>query len=223
VRPYKRLASSVWAEIRALWETGDVTLAELAARFGVTTRTLQAHFLKHGTQKGSKAEELAAAVQAEIFTAMELDRDTRVRLGNEALATAYRNAVVLERLVMAQLERAQDSPGEAYKAATAIKTLSLAAAALERVNGIKRSALGLDTFDPTEDETPVLIIRDLTEEDIDRIRSADGDDDDEGPDDHEGPDEEVHEFIEEAPKKGLRDRSEVDEILGGRLVRTNCV
>jgi hypothetical protein len=56
------LTPSQWAEIRALWETGETTLNELSERYGVTTRTLQAHFAKQKAVKGSKAKEIAAAV-----------------------------------------------------------------------------------------------------------------------------------------------------------------
>ena len=121
-RKYQRLAPSIWAQICAEWEIGDVTLPELSDRFGVNTRTLQAHFAKHAVVKGSKAAELASAVKEELFK-LELD-------GKDDLTQ-------VETLIMAQLELAQKDPSQAFKAAGAVKLLSLAAAGLERLHNLK--------------------------------------------------------------------------------------
>lgn len=233
-RPYKRLTPSVWAEIRALWETGEVTLAELADRYGVRTRTLQAHFDKHGTQKAAKAKEIASAVQAQIYAAAGFDLEARVQLGKEAQASSYGNAVAIERLIMAQLQEAQTSPANAFKAATAIKTLSLAAQALERVNGIKRSALGLDNLPPDQDELTVLQICELTEDEVEAIRSAQENDypdaidvsTAEGPAFEEGSDVVEEGGPEDQPAisrdehPGKKVAAEIKQF-GGRLVRAN--
>jgi hypothetical protein len=207
-RPYKRLTPAVWAEIRALWETGETTLAELSDRYGVRTRTLQAHFEKHGTKKAAKAKEIAAVVAAEIHAAMTFDTESRVQLGKEAQAAAYNNAVIIERLVMAQLEVAQKTPENAFKAATAIKTLSLAAQALERLHGMKKSALGLDQLPPSDDMLPVLEIVDLTEDEIVRLQARDEDDEFDMDDDSE--------------QDAEQDEAAQIERDGGRLFRPNC-
>src|SRR4051794_36820801 len=66
-RKYNRLTPTTWAEIRAHWETGEVTLQELSHQHGISTRTLQAHFEKAGTVKGSAAAALAAAVKQKVL------------------------------------------------------------------------------------------------------------------------------------------------------------
>ena len=205
-RRYKRLPPSTWAEIRALWETGETTLAELAERYGVRTRTLQAHFNRYGTRKAAKAKELAASVRAEIFASLEIDKENRVRLGKESQVCAFQNAVTIERLVMAQLEEAKKTPENAFKAATAIKTLSLAAQALERLHGIKHAALGLDQLPEDDNDLPVLTFRDLTTDEIKAIRSTQGDDE-----------------LELGPSEAEEEAEIVDEVSGGRLVRSKFV
>jgi len=209
-RPYKRLTPATWAEIRASWETGETTLIELSTLHGVRTRTLQAHFDKHGTKKGAKAKEIAAAVEAEIYSTMTLDVHTRVQLGKETQAAAYQNAVAIERLLMTQVELAQKSPETAFKAAAAIKSLALAAQALERVSGIKRAALGLDQLPPSDEVLPVLQICDLSDQEIRDLRRREEEDEDGYEDEHEGGDREA-----------LKEAEEI-KALGGRLVRSNC-
>src|SRR5829696_8810327 len=62
-RRYTRLTPATWSVIRAHWELGEVTLPELADRYGVAERTLQSHFANNGTVKGAKAAEVAATIR----------------------------------------------------------------------------------------------------------------------------------------------------------------
>jgi hypothetical protein len=157
-RKYSRLSPATWAEIRALWETGEPTLEGLSARYGVTTRTLQSHFAKHGTVKGAEAAKMAAAVRDGVFASDLDDRDTRIQKGRETRWSALANAEKIEALIMAQLEQAQIDAAAAFKASAMIKVLSLAAQSLERTQAMKWKALGLDRVDET-DELPQIDIR----------------------------------------------------------------
>ncbi len=172
-RKYQRLTPSTWAEICAAWEIGDVTLDELSDRFGVNTRTLQAHFSKHAVVKGSKAAELASSVKEELFKQELEGKDDLTHRARETREAAYKNAVTVEALIMAQLELAQRDPSQAFKAASAVKLLSLAAAGLERLHSLKWSALGLDRDAGISNEMPVLIFRDLSDEEIKVIQKDD--------------------------------------------------
>jgi hypothetical protein len=179
-RKYTKLSPVTWAEVRALWETGEPTLEELTSRYGVTTRALQSHFEKNKSIKGSKAREIAAAVQKEVFADCLFDEKTRGQTNREARLADFDHARTIENLIMAQLESATD-PASAFKTSAAIKTLSLAAQALERTSAMKHKAIG-----PVIDEEtlPVIRFEDLTLEDIREhhrsIGSSDYEDDPEG-------------------------------------------
>jgi hypothetical protein len=171
-RKYQRLPPSTWATIRAEWEVGDTTLEELATRFGVNTRTLQAHFGKHAVVKGSKAAQLASLVKEELFK-LKLDgKGDLTQRARETRETAYKNAVTVETLIMAQLELAQKDPSQAFKAAGAVKLLSLAAAGLERLHNLKWTALGMNRDSVISDELPKLIFQDLSEQEIKEIQQG---------------------------------------------------
>ena len=184
-RRYKRLPASAWACARAEWETGETTLEGLAVKYGVSRRALQAHFRKASSAKGSKAKEIAKEVAAAVFAPLEFDKSERIRLGRETRNADYENALRVERAILAQLDEAEKDGPSAFRASAAIKTLSLAAQALERVQGLKWRALGLDRETET-DELPRIEIVNLLEEDIAAIRDAresdglecDSDDDD---------------------------------------------
>jgi hypothetical protein len=173
-RKYQRLTPSTWAEICAEWEIGDVTLDELSGRFSVNTRTLQAHFSKHAVVKGSKAAQLASSVKEELFKLELNGKDDLTHRARETREAAYKNAVTVETLIMAQLDLAQKDPSQAFRAASAVKLLSLAAAGLERLHSLKWSALGLDRDAGISNEMPVLIFRDLSDQEIKAIQQGDG-------------------------------------------------
>jgi AcrR family transcriptional regulator len=209
-RKYQRLTPSTWAKICAEWEVGDVTLAELSDRFGVNTRTLQAHFSKQEVVKGSKAAELASAVKEELFK-LELDgKDDLTQRAKETRESAYRNAVTVETLIMAQLELAQKDPSQAFKAAGAVKLLSLAAAGLERLHNLKWTALGMNRDSVVSDELPKLIFVDLTDQEIKEIQQGhDQDDlDDPAPTEREP-------VVEASPEHDPWDDEEDDVIIEG--------
>src|ERR1035437_191781 len=170
-RKYIRLVPSAWAEICAFWEIGDVTLPDLAERYSVNTRTLQAHFAKHKVEKGSKAAALATSVKEEVYSSGLGDKDLTIQRARETREKAYKNANAVEGLIMATLDAMQKDPSKMLGLTSKLKALALAAAGLERIHGLKFRALGLDKDLPIHDEMPVLIIRDLSDGEIKELRS----------------------------------------------------
>lgn len=170
-RKYTRLPPTLWAEIRAHWETGEPTLEDLAGRYCVTTRTLQSHFSKHECVKGSKAKEIASAVREAVFVEKFDDHEKRIHKGREARWNAVANAEKIETAIMSQIEQAQKDPASVVRASAMIKMLNLASQGLDRMHALKWEAMGLDRIDET-DELPELHIVDLTEEDLENIRAG---------------------------------------------------
>jgi hypothetical protein len=243
-RKYTRLSPSTWAELRAYWESGDHGLAELSDRYGVSQRAIQSHLKKLGSVKGSKAAEMAAVVKKEIFKGELGSADTLVIRAKETREATYANAVIIESLAMGQLAMAQKDPTQAFKAATAMKMLSLAAATLERTQTIKWRALGLDKDNALPDELPTLTFRDLNKDELEALQKRDEADEDgelgisivlastESPfatadidesDEiiEEGGEIEAVEIIEEGeqPEEPLEARPKSLNTLGGRLVK----
>src|SRR5664280_2400939 len=205
-RKYNRLAPSDWAEICALWEIGDVTLPDLAERYSVNTRTLQAHFAKHKIEKGSKAAALAISVKEEIYSSGLGDKDLTIQRARETREKAYKNANAVEGLIMATLDAMQKDPSKTLGLTSKLKALALAAAGLERIHDLKSRALGLDKDLPIGNEMPVLVIRDLNEDEIKALHQDDDED-------------EAEPFVAESPKLALQelpdgsDSSEDDAIV----------
>jgi hypothetical protein len=176
-RRYTRLSPSKWAEIEALWQVGDLTLAELADAHSVAPRTIQDRMAKHGIIKGSKGAEFAEAVRERIVTLELGDEELTAKRARDVRESAYENAQQIEQLVMAQIALAQKEPAQILRVASALKGLSLAAGTLERLHSLKYRAMGLDRH-VDERELPKLIIDCYTDDEIADIRAQQGDEKD---------------------------------------------
>src|SRR5215469_14670617 len=120
-RKYSRLTPTAWAEIEAHWQTGEQTLEDLSAQYGVTTRTLQAHFKKHAIVKGEKAKEIAAAAHAAVIAENLDDRQQRERLARDARWKAFAIGEEIETVMAQQVAAIKSDPSLAPRAMTAIK------------------------------------------------------------------------------------------------------
>lgn len=176
-RRYVKLTEAEWAEAEAAWASGSTSLPELAHRFGATERALQAHFAKRGLEKGQAAKALAAQVVARVQKAQEADADTLTERALTIRETTYDNAAKIERMIVERLDAAAADPDQTYAAAAAVKMLTNAAAALERLHALKRNALGITDEDMKTDEVPVLVIRNLSDAEVASIRQRQDDED----------------------------------------------
>src|ERR1035437_6253051 len=176
-RKYIRLVPSAWAEICAFWEIGDVTLPDLAERYSVNTRTLQAHFAKHKVEKGSKAAALATSVKEEVYSSGLGDKDLTIQRARETREKAYKNACAVEEQIMGTVDAMGKASSKTLGLTSKVKALALAAAGLERIHGLKSRALGLDKDLPIGNEMPVVVMRDLNEDELESVHQNHDEDD----------------------------------------------
>ena len=99
------------------------------------------------------------------------DKDQLVARAKDTRERAYRHADIVQDLVMAQLDVIRSDPSQALRVNTALKALSLAAGALDRLHELKRRALGLDNDNVQEEDLPELPIMDLTADEIADLRA----------------------------------------------------
>lgn len=169
-RRYVKLPEDQWAEVEALWSAGSATLPELSRTFGVTQRTLQARFAKRSVEKGASAKALAIQVNARVQAAQGANVEDLAERAKIIRETTYAAAEKVERMIVASIDAAADDPSKTYVAAASVKMLTNAAAALERLHALKRSALGINDDTLMDDEAPTLHILNLTVSDVAKMR-----------------------------------------------------
>ncbi|CAO3459740.1 hypothetical protein [Azospirillum argentinense] len=180
----KRLSESEWAAASELYELGDTTLEELSAKFGVSTVALSKGLRRRGVKKGAKAGEVAkavAAATAAAATAAKVEEvldaaAQRKRRIDETKKDHYTWSTMIGRLTMAELARAQAAKEPFSSVAANIKALRHAHATITQVREERYSILDA-AGEVDEKELPELPIRELTDLEIEELRSRDPEDD----------------------------------------------
>jgi transposase-like protein len=155
------------AEAIALWQSGEVTLTQLAARFGRTTRALSAMFDKAGVKKGEKSAEVHAAVQQQVAQQIVGDAGLIAQKIRETKDSHYAAAKVIASLIQKQLVSAQQKGQPFATVQNEIKTLKLAAEALATLREERFVILGIaDGEKEGDDDLPELPIHEMTADQI---------------------------------------------------------
>ena len=174
VKTPARMTPRQWAEAEALWEAGEVTLDDLAARFGRDRSAFTRYFKKHAIVKGSKAAARKAEVK-EAVAAAGIDEATvlanRIR---ETKEDHYKMSSALAKLVWAEVLTAKKDEKPFSSIKDNLKALDNAMNVLMKARSERFAILGLDKDDYVdEDGLPELVISELTAQQIEELRNRD--------------------------------------------------
>jgi predicted DNA binding protein len=193
---HARLTPKQWAEAEALWESGEVTLVDLANRFGKHKSAFSAHFKAKGIVRASRKEEHAAAVKEEVKKASIDDATVLAARIKETKEEHYKMASGLAKLSWNEILQAK-AAGHAFSTVlNNLKALDSAMTVLKKAREERWAVLGLDKDDGMdEDGLPELVISELTAEQIQALRERDESELDDLP--GEGDVEELDDVVEE--------------------------
>ena len=174
VKTPSRLTPRQWAEAEALWEAGEVTLDDLAAKFSRDRSAFVRYFKKHGITKGSKAAERKEEVK-EAVAAAAIDEATvlanRIR---ETKEDHYKMSSARAKLVWGEVLTAKKDSRPFAAIKDNLKALDNAMNVLMKARQERFAILGLDKDDYVdEDGLPELVISELTAAQIEELRNRD--------------------------------------------------
>lgn len=173
-KPSTRMTPKQWAEAEALWESGEVTLDDLATKFSKHKSNFSRYFDKNGIKRGSKAEAHKKKI-AEAVTAAGVDEAsvTAARI-RETKEEHYKMSMGLAKLVWQEVLTAKTGGLPLATATANLKALDIAATALAKLRIERWSILGLDRTDYVDgDVLPELVISELTAEEIQTLQNRD--------------------------------------------------
>jgi hypothetical protein len=174
---HTRLTPKQWAEAEALWESGDVTYAQLSARFGKHKSTFVEHFRKKKIVRGAKKAEVAAAVKEEVAKAVVDDATVLAARIKETKEEHYKMAAGLAKLTWNEILAAKRDGLPFATILNNLKSLDSAMSVLKKAREERWAVLGLDKDSGLdEDGLPELVISELTAEQIEALRNRDEDD-----------------------------------------------
>lgn len=173
-KPGTRLTPKQWAEAEALWESGEVTLDDLASKFGRHRSNFSRHFDKLGIKRGAKADAHKKKVHEAVTAAAVDDATVTAARIKETKEDHYKMSSSLAKLVWSEILTAKQGGNPVAVATANLKALDLAATALKKLREERWAVLGLDKTDYIdEDGLPELMISELTAEQLEELRNRD--------------------------------------------------
>lgn len=165
------LTQREWTEAKALYESGEVTIADLAKKFKRHEQSILQYFRRHGIKKGSKREKFAKKVEAVIEKQAVNDATIIAARIKETKEEHYKMASGLAKLTWAEVLKAKQDGVPVSTALNNLKALDTAMTVLKKAREERYSVLGLDRPDSIdENDIPELVISELTAEQIATLR-----------------------------------------------------
>lgn len=159
-----------------MWASGEFTLDQIAEKFDVARETLSRRFSKDGVKKGQSA--IDKQVEAEIIEKAKQNVDKWSERAEQSRESYYKALDMLQKLTVKTVADAQRGRG-LFTAQPDLKALQMAANTMAKIRESQWAVLGLDKGTEEDDEIPELLVRSLTPEEVQRIRTMQraGDDD----------------------------------------------
>lgn len=162
----------VVGEALALREAGYTVLA-ISQRLGISIRTLQRHFAAAGTRKGALKDEVLQRAKSELMariTSDEAIKEEAARLVADDLA----HSLHLRDIILAASEQMKATTLD--EAALVMRAAAAYSTAIKNTSDIIRRSLRVEQRDDTGDELPELVVRELTQAEIENMRREENED-----------------------------------------------
>lgn len=157
------------SEALALREVGYTALS-ISQRLGISVRSLQRHFADHGTKKGSIKKEVLDNARADLLkrvTSDEAIKEEAAKLINDDLAHAQH----LRELMISATEHLQAT--SLKEAVLVMRAAAAYSTAIKNTSDMMRHTLRIEkSIDDTDKELPELVIKELTNDEIEELRKA---------------------------------------------------
>lgn len=167
----KYLTPKEWAQAKALWESGELTMDELAAKFEVRRETLSRRFKKEGVTKGSKAEKHAIKMHDDLAKRLSEENEVLSKRIKQTKEDNFQWLSGLGRLTMKVIADARKADQPLSTVYPELKALEKAAQILRVTRGQLWEILGLDKDDiPDFADMPDLPITEMSALEIEELQ-----------------------------------------------------
>lgn len=163
----RRMTPAQWAEARAMWASGEFTAEQIGEKFGVARETLSRRFKKDGVKKGQSA--IDKRVEAEIIEKATQNVDKWAERAEQARESFYKTYEMLHKMTVKTIGDAHRGAG-LFSAQPDLKALQMASSVMDRVRVNQWAVLGLDKESLDDEEIPELLIRELTPDEVQRLK-----------------------------------------------------
>lgn len=164
----KRMTPAQWAEARAMWASGEFNLDQISEKYGVSRETLSRRFNKDGVKKGDAA--IDKKIEAEIIEKTITNAEKWAERGEQARESYFKAMDMLHKMTVKTIVDAQRGSG-LFTAQPDLKALQMGATTLGIIRQNQWAVIGLDKDLGDDDAIPELLVRSLTPEEVQKIRT----------------------------------------------------
>lgn len=170
-----RLKPTQWAELVALYESGEFTQAELAERYGISEPAVQLGLKRAKAVKGKYAKEHAERAKDAITAVAAKAVMSQATIEKRILETReqhYTSGEALYKLMMKEIFTNQQAGRPFAALSETMRTFKDAGTALKLIREERFAALGIKAEEGmVTDEVEALVIQQMTAEEVVRQRA----------------------------------------------------
>ncbi|WP_251569601.1 hypothetical protein [Parasutterella muris] len=167
----RSLNASQKRRLRALYDTGEFTAADIAKELGVDRSVVDSYIKNHGLIKGARADEVQKSAMNKAKTMAEQEATLVASRIRETKEEHYKMSMGLAKLTWSEVALCKQNGKPFSTIAANLKALELAAKTLAVTRAERWTVLGLDKDDKNTDALPELVLTELTADQIEQIRN----------------------------------------------------
>lgn len=166
----KRLTGREYARAKTMWQSGEYSLAEIAAEVGVSATALSRRFKRDTVTKGSDADKVSKAVKRAIERTSAAQADELANTAHDIKMQALKALKLFNQKAYADVAMVIQAKGNLAEKLNDLKALEIASKIIAVNYSTGARILGLDKDLNPDDELPELQIHIMTENDVAELR-----------------------------------------------------
>jgi hypothetical protein len=153
-----------------MWASGEYTLDELSEKFDITPAALHRRFKREGIEKGSAKKQLQQAINQSMESKANEKAAELIEMASQVKELHLKGSQMLSRRLLYEINEATKNKKPLASIRDDIRAIQDASKTLASNYQIAEKVLHLDREETPDDEIPDLVVRRMTDEDVQRMR-----------------------------------------------------
>ncbi len=165
-----RLSSNDYEKACTMWASGDYTLDELSEKFEITPGALHRRFKKDGVEKGEAKQKLQEAISQSLESKANQKAAELMEMASQVKELHLKGTQSLSKRLLYEIKTATENKVPLASIRDDIRAIQDASKTLQVNYQTVERILKLDREETPDDEIPDLVVRRMTDADVQRLR-----------------------------------------------------
>lgn len=167
-----RLTPQDFDKAAKMWASGDYTLDELSEKFDITPSALHRRFKKEKIEKGEARQKLQDAISQSMETKAKEKAAELIEMASRVKELHLKGTNSLSQRLLYEIKVATENKQPLASIRDTIRAIQDASKTLQTNYQTVERILRLDREETPDDEIPDLVVRRMTDVDVQRMRDA---------------------------------------------------